>query len=120
MGIFSKLKASLRDDWCGSCRTQMDETVRQLYMLPMTVGHYCPHKDAEYYKRSLRRVARRAEIPPGIYACEGIVYRCPECGQRVVKLLIYLPVRDRKKYEDAYLFEHGELDDLIFRQDAGM
>ena len=53
----------------------MDETVRQLYMLPMTVGHYCPHKDAEYYKRSLRRVARRAEIPPGIYACEGFVYR---------------------------------------------
>ena len=44
----------------------------------------------------------------------------PECGHRVVKLLIYLPVRDRKKYEDAYLFEHGELDDLIFRQDAGM
>lgn len=39
----------------------MDETVRQLYMLPMTVGHYCPHKDAEYYTTSAVCEGWRAE-----------------------------------------------------------
>ena len=91
----------------------MGETFRQLYVLPMMVGHYSPHKDAEYYKRNLRRISCRADILPGVYACEIIAYRCSGCGRQVVKLSIFLPVRDQDKWEDSYFFEHGELDDFL-------
>lgn len=115
MGLFRKIKARLRDDWCGPCQIQMSETFQQLYALPMTVGHYSAHKDAEYYRRNLRPVAHRTEIPPGLYACKLTAYRCPDCGRRLVKLFIFLPVREQDKYEDVYLFEHGELNDLIWQ-----
>lgn len=82
-------------------------------MLPMMVGHYTSHKDPEYYRKNLRKVNRKADIPVGTYACGMIVYRCPACSHRTVKLSIFLPVRDQEKYEDGFLFENGELDDLI-------
>lgn len=115
MGFLRKIKAAFHDDWCSKCQTQMDETFRQLYMLPMMVGHYSAHKDAEYYKRNLKKVERKADIPTGVYACGAIAYRCPECGHQIVKLSIFLPVRDQEKYEDGYLFENGELDDFLWR-----
>jgi len=114
MGIFRKIKGIFHDDWCGKCQAKMDETIRQLYMLPMTVGHYCSHKDAEYYKRNLQKVARKADIPAGVYACGAIAYRCPECGHQIVKLSIFLPVRDEEKFEDVLIFENGELDEMLF------
>ncbi len=113
MGIFRKIKASLLDDWCGTCQVPMDVTLRRLYTLPMTVGHYIPHKDAEYYRRNLSRAACRADIPAGVYACEAIAYRCPGCGRRIVMLSIFLPVRDLDKWQDSYLFSRGELDDFL-------
>lgn len=51
-----------------------------------------------------------------MYACGAILYECPECGHRAVKLSIFLPVRDVEKPEDAFYFENGELDDFIWKQ----
>ena len=113
MGLFRKIKASLLDSWCGKCQIPMGETFRQLYTLPMMVGHYSSHKDAEYYIQNLRRVADRADILPGVYACEVIAYRCSCCGRRIVKLSIFLPVRDQDKWQDSYIFERGEMDGFL-------
>lgn len=111
MGLFRKLKAVLRDDWCGTCQVPMDTTFQRIYTLPMTVGHYRAHKNPAYYLENLRRVS--GEIMPGVYVCELTAYRCPDCGRRVVRLCIYLPVRGNRKFEDTYEFTHGELDDLL-------
>lgn len=92
----------------------MNKTLQRLYMLPMCVGHYSAHESPEYYKHHLRQVACRADIPPGVYACEVTAYQCPDCGRRIVKLLVFLPVREWEKREDVYLFEHGELDDFLW------
>lgn len=116
MGLFGKLKASFRSDWCASCGCQMQVRHRQLYMLPMTVGHYSSHQEADYYRKNLRKVARKADIPTGVYACGAVMYQCPECGQRAVQLQIFLPVRDQEKYEDTVWFLKGELDDFLWRQ----
>ncbi len=110
MGMFRKMRSIFHDDWCTKCQNQMDEMDRKLYMLPMTVGHYSSHKEAEYYKKNLYRVNRKSEIPAGQYACGIVSYKCPSCGHRIVKLSIFLPVRDQEKYEDTIFFEHGELD----------
>lgn len=82
-------------------------------MLPMMVGHYVAHKDADYYKKNLVPVDKKADIPTGMYACGIIEYKCPKCCHRAVKLSIFLPVRDQEKPEDAYLFENGEMDDFL-------
>ncbi|MGO5116259.1 hypothetical protein ACTQ33_14825 [Candidatus Avoscillospira sp. LCP25S3_F1] len=111
MGLFRKLKAVLRDDWCGTCQVPMDTTFQRIYTLPMTVGHYRAHKNPAYYLENLRRVS--GEIMPGVYVCELTAYRCPDCGHRVVRLCIYLPVRGNRKFEDTYEFTHGELDELL-------
>ncbi|MCI9366548.1 MAG: hypothetical protein HFJ54_08720 [Clostridia bacterium] len=63
MGIFKKLREKFHDDWCSKCQSKMDEKKRVLYMLPMRVGHYIEHKDAEYYKKNLIKVNRKADIP---------------------------------------------------------
>lgn len=113
MGMFRKMRAAFHDDWCGKCQSQMEQTGKKLYMLPMTVGHYVSHKEADYYRKNLRPVSRKAEIPAGVYACGIIGYRCPECGNRMTKLSVFLPVRDEEKYEESICFERGEIDDLI-------
>lgn len=114
MGILRKMRAAFHDDWCSRCQTPMAETGRRLFALPnMMVGHYVSHKEPEYYRKNLRVVSRKADIPSGMYACGLIAYQCPQCAHRAVKASIFLPVREQEKIEEAILFEKGELDDLL-------
>lgn len=117
MGLLRTIQSIFHADWCKKCRMPMEEEERsrQLYTLPMTVGNYIAHKDAEYYRQNLQPVADRAHILPGIYACDVIACRCPECGHRAVKLSVYLPVRDQNQQEGVYLFENGELNGFLRR-----
>ena len=115
MGLFDKLLAKYQDDWCGDCKCGMEKVRKQLFALPdMTVGHYVEHKDAGYYKRNLRMVDKKADIPSGMYACGAIQYRCPECARRVTVLDPFLPVRDEEKHEGTVVFRGGELDDFLW------
>lgn len=113
MGLFKKVRLLFHDDLCPTCMESMEERGRQLYMLPMMVGHYESHESALYYKKNLRKVCRKADIPTGQYACGIIAYRCPNCGYRKVKVSVFLPVRDQEKYEDTIYFENGEMDDFL-------
>lgn len=113
MGFFRKFRANFHDDWCSECQNIMEERRKQLYMLPMMVGHYVSHKDVDYYKQNLIPINRKADIPTGRYACGIIAYRCPECLHQAVKLSVFLLVRDQEKYEDSFYFENGEMDDFI-------
>ena len=115
MSFLRKMRAIFHDDWCSKCQSQMEEKKRQLYQLPMTVGHYTSHQRAEYYQQNLVKVNGKADIPIGNYACGMKVYECPACGHRAVKLSIFLPVRDQEKHEEALLFENGEMDDFLGR-----
>lgn len=113
MGLFQKAKSWLLDDHCTGCAVKMDTAKKQLYLLPMTVGHYNSHDDPGYYEANLVPVAKKADIPTGYYACGAYIYQCPKCQKKVVKLMIFLPVRDQEKFEDTHVFEHGELVDFI-------
>jgi hypothetical protein len=115
MGFIRKICSVFHDDWCSKCQSKMDERKRQLYMLPMTVGHYVSHSNLDYYKQNLIKVNYKADIPTGTYACGIIVYECPKCNHRAVKLSIFLPVRDEEKYEDGMYLENGEMDDFIWK-----
>ena len=112
MGLFDGLKKHFGGNRCKVCKAELQLLSRQLYRLPMTVGHYSPHTDALYYLKNARPVANKAEIPTGYYACGAKVYRCPDCRKRIVTLDIFLPVRDQEMQEDILSFEKGELDEL--------
>lgn len=118
MGIFRKIRSLFHGDWCSKCQEKMDEKSKSLYMLPMTVGHYQSHTDAEYYKKNLCRVSCKAEIPVGVYACGIVSYKCPHCGHRVVRVSIFLPVRDQEKPEETLYFERGELDEFLMTNNS--
>ncbi len=113
MGIIKKFKSLLHDDWCSNCQIQMTENYKQLFMLPMSVGHYISHKNADYYKKNLVKVNSKKEIPISIYACGIKKYRCSKCGKSLVQLSIFLPVRDQEKYEETIYYKNGELDTFI-------
>lgn len=113
MGIFKKAKAWLRDDWCTECAVPMDAQKKQLFLLPMNVGHYESHNDAGYYRRNLIRVSKKADIPAGTYASGTYLYHCPGCGKHVVKVVNFLPVRDQEQIEEAFAFEDQDLYDFI-------
>lgn len=115
MILFKTLKAKILDDWCCNCKIQMEVNYHQLYMLPMMVGHYVSHKDAGYYIKNLVKVNVKKDIPTGYYACGINSYKCPNCGKSLVKLAIFLPVRDEEKYEEYLVFEKGELDSFIHK-----
>lgn len=120
MDLFRRLREKFHDDWCSRCTAEMEVIHKQLYALPtMMVGHYVSHSDPVYYKENLVKVGKKAEIPTGMYACGIIVYRCPQCGHRAVKLSVFLPVRDQEKPEEGFYFEKGELDDFIWDPEAG-
>ena len=115
MGFLKKVKAMFHDDWCKNCQTQMQETKRQLYRLPMIVGNYQSHSKADYYTKNLVKVNCKADIPSGMYAFGVVDYHCTDCGHNIVKLSIFLPVREQEKYEDVIIFEKGELDEFLKR-----
>lgn len=115
--MFRRLREKFHDDWCTQCTAQMDVVKKQLFALPtMTVGHYVSHREAAYLIEHLVPVEKKAEIPTGMYACGLIGYRCPECGHRSVKAQVFLPVRDMEKTEEYILFDHGEVDWLLWGQ----
>lgn len=115
MGLLDKMLVRFQDHWCRDCKCEMEKIRKQLFALPnMTVGHYVEHKDPAYYRRELRTVDKKADIPPGMYACGAIWYRCPECGKRLTKLDLFLPVRGEEKHETPVLFANGELDEFLW------
>lgn len=113
MGLIRKIKSFFHNDWCGKCQIPMEQRKRELFMLPMMVGHYTTHKNKEYYIKNLIKVDKKADIPTGYYACGIIEYQCPNCRKKITELSIFLPVRDSEKYEDTILFENGELDEFM-------
>lgn len=116
MGIFRKIRAAFHDDWCNLCQSEMDVVHKQLYALPdLTVDHYISHETADYYREHLVPVSKKAQIPPGMYACGLHAYRCPNCGHRRIKLTTFLPVRDQEKIEEILFFDHGELDGFLYQ-----
>ena len=94
MSILRKIRSIFHDDWCSECTSVMETRKKQLYMLPQLVGNYVSHSNASYYKKNLIKVNKKAEIPTGYYACGIYEYRCPKCNNKLVKLSIFLPVRD--------------------------
>lgn len=113
MGIFRKIRSIFHEDWCNLCQSKMDVLKEQLYALPdIMVGHYCSHKDPDYYRNHLVLVSDKSQIPAGIYACRIRCYRCPQCGRRRTELTLFLPVRDQEKLEELIFFDNGELDDF--------
>lgn len=110
MGFFQKAKAWLLDDHCTGCAVPMDTVKKQLYMLPnLIVGHYVAYDDPHFYESHMVQVNKKADIPTGFYACYAYVYQCPKCHKQVVKLKIFLPVRDQEQLEDTYLYEEPSL-----------
>ncbi len=102
---------------CASTRTIGAGSANVRWRKPtssVSVGHYTEEKDPEFYKKSLYIVDKKADIPPGMYACGAIQYHCPECGKRVTVLDPFLPVRDEEKHEGTIVFRNGELDDFLW------
>ena len=113
MGLIKKIKALFHEDWCTKCQSTMNKTWEQIFMLPMTVGHYISHRDAKYYRDNLVKVENKTSIPSGIYACTIKKYLCQNCGHNIVLLSVFLPVRDQEKLEETIMFQNGELDSFI-------
>ena len=115
MGLLDKWLRKHRGDWCKDCKREMEKARGQLFALPsVSVGHYTEHTDAEFYRKNLYIVDGKADIPPGMYACGAVQYRCPECGRRVTVLDPFLPVREEEKHEGSIVFRDGELDDFLW------
>ena len=115
MGELGKFLRRKQQDWCKECKRELEEVRRQLFALPgVSVGHYVEHTDPEFYQENLYIVDQKADIPPGMYACGAIQYRCLGCGKRVTVLDPFLPVRDQEKHEGRVMFRNGELDDVLW------
>lgn len=115
MGLIENWLRRRRNDWCRGCRQEMERAREQLFALPsVSVGHYEEHKEAEFYRENLYLVDTKADIPPGMYACGAIQYRCPKCGKTVTVLDPFLPVRAEEKHEGTIAFRNGELDDFLW------
>lgn len=116
MQLFKQVKRKLSNSVCKTCGNKVTEIHHQLYALPNTVGNYQTHRhDPSYYRENLREVCSKEMIPTGRYACELTVYKCFDCGHQKVCLSIFLPVRDEEKYEEIFYYDHGELDDFLYR-----
>ena len=112
---FRKVRSFFHKDWCKKCSFPLEEWKRQLFMLPIIAGHYVSHKEADYYRKNLVKVNSKKDIPVGYYACGIYVYHCSFCGNKRVKLSIFLPVRGEEKLEEVLYFEEGELDSFLER-----
>lgn len=94
----------------------MEKGDSRLFALPrVSVGRYAERTDPEFYRENLYPVEEKGDIPPGMYACRAIQYRCAQCGGRTTRLDPFLPVRDREKREGSIVFWDGELDDFLWR-----
>ncbi len=85
MSILRKMRAVFHDDCVklhGSYGSQKITTV----FLPQMVGNYVSHKNAAYYKNSLIKVNKKADIPTGIMPAVHIFIPLSDCGYKFIKL----------------------------------
>ncbi len=114
MNIIKAIRAPFQDSWCKKCFRTMDETHNQLFaMAGVTVAHFRPHADPEYFLRTLKPIPSLSNLPAGLYACRGVRYHCPKCGRTLVRLSIFLPVRGKEKEEEDVYFDRGQVDRLF-------
>ncbi len=113
MNWIKKIKSKFKDDICEACGGDCRVTYKQLYLMDQTVGHYVRHENASYYKKNLYKIEKKSDIPSGVYACGITEYTCDDCHKNLVKLAIFLPVRDQEMYETPIYFKNGEMDDFI-------
>ena len=113
MSLFKKAKAWFRDDWCTECVAPMEARKKQLFLLPMTVGHYETFDSAGYYLRNLIRISKKSDIPAGTYASRVYLYHCPSCDKNVAKVVNFLPLRDQEQIEETFLFEDQDFFDFV-------
>lgn len=109
MSLLRKARALLHDDWCQTCTNPMTLTKKQLFMLPMMVGHYRSIDDPNYYVQNLVKVQKKSDIPTGYYACGTYLYHCQHCSKDIAKLTVFLPVRDQEQVEESHLMEDSAL-----------
>ena len=83
MGLIKKFKAKFLDNCCSTCGCRMLERRRQLYMLPMSVGNYISHKEADYYREQLQKVNRKADIPTRLRCSRISMFRMRAPGSTV-------------------------------------
>lgn len=115
MGLWENIVRRNQPNWCRKCKRELEVSGRRLFALPrVSVGRYMEHTDPEFYEENLYLVDRKEDIPPGMYACRAVQYRCPGCGKRVTVLNPFLPVREREKREGSVVFRGGELDDFLW------
>lgn len=113
MSLLRKVQAIFHDDWCQTCTSKMTLTKKQLYMLPMMVGHYNSIDDPNYYVQNLVKVQKKSDIPTGYYACGTYLYHCPTCNTDIAKLTIFLPVRDQEQVEESHLMKDSALIEFL-------
>ncbi len=114
MKLFRKMLRAFHIDWCSKCYSTMEITDTHLYFLPMSVGNYVDHENAEYYLNNAVPISKVSDIPTGMYACRVKAYRCLECSNTAVIIYPFLPVRGEERREIAHIFENGEVDSLIY------
>lgn len=113
MSLYGKIRSFFSDSWCRQCGVVLEEQGKEtFFVLPMNVGEYISHTNPNYYVKQARYIASWDEIPTGAYACCFFVFSCPQCGEKVQFLRVFLKVRDMSKSEDFYTFKHGELNGL--------
>ncbi len=114
MNVFKKILGVFHSDWCKKCGAVMEITDTRLYFLPMSVGNYVDHENADYYINNAIPVASVSDIPTGMYACRVQAMHCPQCAKSTVLVSPFLPVRGEERREIAHIFENGEVDSLIY------
>ena len=114
MNVFKKILGVFHSDWCKKCGTAMKITDTRLYFLPMSVGNYTDHENADYYLKNAVPISDISQIPTGMYACRVQAMRCPQCANNAVIVCPFLPVRGEERKELAHIFENGEVDELIY------
>ena len=72
MNVFKKILGVFHSDWCKKCGTAMEITDTRLYFLPMSVGNYTDHENADYYLKNAVPISDISQIPT---ECTPAVFR---------------------------------------------
>lgn len=98
---------------CGHCKGERIVKGTFLYLIPATFEHE-HDQSAEYYVKNASPIENEEQIPTGRRACRMYLLQCQDCGNREVRVVDFLRVRDEEVIQTRQIYPYEKLQKLFY------
>ncbi len=101
-----------REPKCKECRVKIEKEEKLLFLIPVWTDQE-NSASLDYYCKNMRPISSVHEIPTGQRACRVLLYFCPQCGEKKIRIDDFILVRNEEVVHDTEYYDETALISLL-------